>query len=311
MESNKLKQNYYESKFFIILRSFFLFKLRDIKENRIFLKRPFLSMLKIAFFAPPWLFIRGDGFRLFIANRDELFRERFKFLHSVSYRGNEVVKEGQNGDEISFILSNNGDIYRAFVNEEYSWLPIKNRIVVDIGAAVGDSALYFALMGATHVYAFEPFPITFEKAQENISRNNYSEKITLFNKGIGHRNKLFLDPKFVPNNSSNVFNHISENGVLVEIIELKNLLQQIGESNDIVLKMDCEGCEYSAILDEDCNVLRRFSYIEMEYHNGYKNIKEKLESCGFLITYDKPIRMKSRDLNGYIYYGHLRATRKD
>lgn len=307
---DKVRQNYYESDFSLALRSLFRYKIRDFKENRVFFRKPFLSMLKTAVFAPPWSLTRCDGLVLKISNRDDLFRERFKFLHSESYQGNEVIKKGQNGDMISFPISDNGDIYRAFVNEEYSWLPVLNRIVVDIGASIGDSPLYFAIRGSKHVYAYEPFPVAFERAQTNIRNNNLEQKITLFNNGIGSRNKLLLDPNFVPTNSSNVFKHTSEKGVVVEIIKLKDILQTV-EPSDLVLKMDCEGCEYTAILDEECDVLRKFTHIQMEYHNGYINIKEKLESCGFMVSYDKPIRMKSRDTKGYIYYGYLRAERQD
>jgi len=50
--------------------------------------------------------------------------------------------------------------------------------------------------------------------------------------------------------------------------------------NEAVLKMDCEGCGYN-ILNEDDDVLRKFKRIVLEFHYGYKNIESKLKSAGF------------------------------
>jgi FkbM family methyltransferase len=245
-----------------------------------------------------------------IKSKDDLFRQRFKFLHSDSYTHDSVIKKGSNLKVVKFPLSDNGDIYRAFVLEDYSWLPVNDRIVVDIGAGIGDSSIYFALRGAKHVYGFEPFPQTFQMGLNNIASNGYSDVITVFNKGVGIGSKVNLDQNFKPTNSSAISNHLSKTGVTVDLITLHEILKTINSDN-VILKMDCEGCEYDSILTEDCNTLRKFSYIQMEYHKGYKNIKEKLETCGFTVTYEKPVRMKSRDNGGYLYLGYLRAQRQD
>lgn len=55
--------------------------------------------------------------------------------------------------------------------------------------------------------------------------------------------------------------------------------------------MDCEGCECDAILSIADDILRRFSYIQIEYHYGYKNLKEKLEKSGFTVSITRPILM--------------------
>jgi len=56
-----------------------------------------------------------------------------------------------------------------------------------------------------------------------------------------------------------------------------------------VLKMDCEGCEYEAVLNADPGDLAVFSQVIIEYHNGYREIKRHLEAAGFS-TEVKPIR---------------------
>ena len=52
--------------------------------------------------------------------------------------------------------------------------------------------------------------------------------------------------------------------------------------------MDCEGCEYDSILETANEILQKFSHIQIEYHYGYKNLKEKLESAGFSVKVTKP-----------------------
>jgi hypothetical protein len=47
--------------------------------------------------------------------------------------------------------------------------------------------------------------------------------------------------------------------------------------------MDCEGYEYSILLGENNDTLRRFQQMVIECHYGYKNIEKKLKSAGFIV----------------------------
>jgi len=40
----------------------------------------------------------------------------------------------------------------------YDWLDVKGKRVLDVGASIGDTAVYFAVKGASEVVAFEPYP---------------------------------------------------------------------------------------------------------------------------------------------------------
>jgi len=57
--------------------------------------------------------------------------------------------------------------------------------VVDIGASIGDSSIYFALNGASYVIALEPYPYTFNLAVKNVKVNNLNDKIKILNAGYG------------------------------------------------------------------------------------------------------------------------------
>lgn len=301
-----------EKRWWIITNTYVQNTIRDIRENFSFFKHPIVSMIKFAIVKSPLEVVRKDGKRVKIQDKDELFRQRFKFLNNKSYESNCVVKRGSNNEIILRIqLADDGDIYRAFVNEDYLWLRAKEHVVIDIGAGVGDSALLFALWGAEKVYAFEPFPSRFEKAKENVIANNLQHKIELYNSGVGSPSQIVLDSDYIPSNSSNVSNHTSKvQGQRVEIQDLKSIVEMTNSRN-LILKMDCEGCEYSAIMEASCDVLQNFEQIQMEYHYGYKNIQKKLEECGFLVSHTKPKLMKDRDLGlTNLYYGYLRAVKK-
>ena len=59
--------------------------------------------------------------------------------------------------------------------------------------------------------------------------------------------------------------------------------------------MDCEGCEYSIILNADKETLRSFGQIMIECHYGYKNIERKLKDTGFKVSHSKVHYNKSAD----------------
>jgi len=56
------------------------------------------------------------------------------------------------------VLQKNGDLADVFGSEEFKSMNFLNKIVLDIGANIGDSSIYYATLGAKKVMAVEPFP---------------------------------------------------------------------------------------------------------------------------------------------------------
>jgi hypothetical protein len=162
----------------------------------------------------------------------------------------------------------NGDVLHVFKMNEYSFLPVEDKEVIDVGANIGDSSIYFARRGASNVIAVEPDRISFEYAHKNIIINGFSRIINLIWAGCGSQN-------------------ISNSEEHPQFLTLKALIKKYCSCPQI-LKVDCEGCEYDLILNASYDDLRRFTHIQIEYHSGYQNLKIKLEECGFDVTCTRP-----------------------
>lgn len=181
----------------------------------------------------------------------------------------------------------NGDVISVFLKKEYRDLPVRGKTVIDIGSNIGDSLLFFAMMGASRIIGLEPFPKNYEKAKKNIIINNYSDKITVLLAGCsstaGH---ITVDPSY----DSGVDSKLDEfnQGVKIPLLTLENIIDNYNIPKDSILKMDCEGCEYESILTTPNMIFDKFNNIIIEYHHGYKNLKTKLEECGFKVSIKKP-----------------------
>ncbi len=203
---------------------------------------------------------------------------------------------------------NNGDIVYGFLKGDYSSLPILDKTIIDIGSNIGDTPIYFAIHGAKKVIGLEPFPKNYELAKKNVLVNDLSEKITLILAGCSSAvGQITIDPE----HGSNIESRLEESnkGISVPLLTLEDIIKRYDVPDGSVLKMDCEGCEYESIMHTPNTVLQRFSHIQIEYHSGYKNLKTKLEDCGFKVTVSKP---KATDaINTYLQYlQNLRPSRK-
>jgi FkbM family methyltransferase len=189
----------------------------------------------------------------------------------------------QNNDIIMHGIKDVGGyfVYEVYIQEDYKFLRVNDMVVIDVGANIGDSAIYFALNGARRIIALEPHPYLFSFALRNVRENNLEGKIELLNAGYGHDEEIFVDEIFNPGTELIP----SQNGKKIKIYSLKSLIEKFSVDK-VVLKMDCEGCEYN-LLDEDNSILAKFSQIQIEYHYGYERLVSKLENVGFNVKCTK------------------------
>ena len=197
---------------------------------------------------------------------DYTFKNYYDISHGVITLGTLKLKlKDENADMY------NGDIGAVFIKEDYKWLKPKNNVVIDIGANIGDTSIYFALNGAKRVIALEPFPYSYRMALENISNNGYDKQIILLNAGYVLDSEIIVEDKLTGTRDQLI---PSENGIKIRIFSLKTILANY-KIDSALLKMDCEGCEYN-LLNEDDITLKKFKRIQIEYHYGYEKFLNSL-----------------------------------
>ena len=173
----------------------------------------------------------------------------------------------------------NGWIQKEMTNFEYNKLHFSCKIVIDIGANSGATSIYFAMNGAKKVIAVEPMPITYNYLTMNVQVNKLESIIECINGAVLNS----LDDKSIEVDCGNtgLGAKVSQNDPLastlkIPILNLNTLIKDLKETG-IVIKMDCEGCEYSSILNLTPDTLFKIDEIMLEYHSGFRSI------CSFLI----------------------------
>jgi len=236
-----------------------------------------------------------DGKSAYFKNKKEYFEfwssefgqnELSKQIKTSYYKikGNNIELRYQN-KKLYFYHNRIGVINENFIEEQYKWLDVKDKDVVDVGANIGDSAIYFALKGAKHVYAFEPYPYSYNIAKKNIKLNHLEDKITLLNEGCGKSGFVIIKEDYKNVSGTDLKNF--KEGKKIRIVSLDEIVKRFNLKH-AALKVDCEGCEYDLILNASDEALKAFDQIIMEYHYGYKNLVKRLEQAGFKVKYSLP-----------------------
>ncbi len=159
-----------------------------------------------------------------------------------------------------------GTVLEVFDYGEYESLNVVGRVVVDVGAYIGDSAIYFALRGAKRVIAVEPHPNAYAEMLENIRLNNLEDIITPINAGLASKpGKICIEN--VDLDATVVTYHRPGNcNSGIPAVTLGELMSRFSINGDeTVLKMDCQGCEFDVILN-DYEHVRLFKELIFEYH---------------------------------------------
>ncbi|MCF8199348.1 MAG: FkbM family methyltransferase [Sulfuritalea sp.] len=160
---------------------------------------------------------------------------------------------------------------------------LTGKIVVDIGAYIGDSAAAFALKGA-EVFALEPSSRFFGFLKTNIAANNFNGLIHPFPVGLSNKTESVI-----------LGRGDSEDDRLELVDGLDFVLREL-PTNIEYLKLDCEGCEYYLLNDDRFLAHLRPARITMEFHHGLQNLPEILEKEGYRIEV-----IDGEKQSGYLY----------
>ena len=143
---------------------------------------------------------------------------------------------------------------------------LTGKVVVDVGAYVGDSALAFARRGAT-VHAFEPSVTFCGFIRRNVEANGFAGKVRLHEVGLSDR----VDEVTVRNDQLRFVEGVTY------------VLEHLPQGVDL-LKLDCEGAEYHLLADPRFLAHLSPREIRMEYHRGVQPVSRYLEEAGYTVT---------------------------
>jgi len=174
-------------------------------------------------------------------------------------------------------------------------IDLRNKTVIDIGANIGDTALNFVNRGVKKVYSLEPIPQTFSYLVKNIKNNSLQDLIIPLKYGLGDKKNKIVIPirenasggNSISFNKRNSTNKQYSKNVEVDVISVKDLWKIIKSEVEII-KIDCEGCEYSIIKNNDLIDYFNPEYVIIEYHSGMQEIKKWLKLNNFTIISSLP-----------------------
>lgn len=176
-----------------------------------------------------------------------------------------------------------GDVWSSFIGGIYDKFSLENKIVIDVGVNIGDTAISFIHKGAKKVIGLEPFPINYKFAESNILKNNMEDKIINILGGCSSESsEILVDP-----NLSGLSYKMEkrDSGKKIKQFAIEDIVKKFDINNEI-LKMNCEGCEYDSIINVNDEILKKFSHILIQYHSGAELLIKKLSNIGFKITND-------------------------
>jgi FkbM family methyltransferase len=185
---------------------------------------------------------------------------------SVWRQGDMVLFRNKLG--IFAVYSKDAQLLHQLADEDfemmYGYLDVKGKTVADIGAYLGETTVLFARMGARHINAYEP--LFFKYVELNLKLNNITNATI-------HPYGVFIEEDTYGVAVTGLGSGLLKGGTQIKVKPIEEALAD-------VVKMDCEGCEWS-LMAAPCAVVRRAEEYAIEIHGPEPPLVRKLERCGF------------------------------
>jgi FkbM family methyltransferase len=152
---------------------------------------------------------------------------------------------------------------------------LEGRTIFDVGANVGIFVKYALEHGAKRVVAIEANPIVFQELYKNFGT---TPNVTIINAAVYDNSKqtVLLD-------DNGTLSRVSDEGsVSIQTITLNSLVKYCEPTEEILLKIDCEGSEYPILLNSLPDDIRRFKIIYAEFHGDETdNLVQYMHTLGY------------------------------
>lgn len=200
------------------------------------------------------------------------------------------------------------------INSLIKKLPTKP-LVLDIGANAGffDILLFSKLPDAT-IYAYEPLPSNIFLLKETIANNLHLQKnLYLFQQavtGIPQKEiELFIEGTESNSVVASVFSNFDERNtqrLLVPALSLTQIIEENNFASIDLLKLDCEGSEYTILYNTNATALKKIKIMVIEVHE----IDQERNNICFLSDFlkDQGFKISTTKITNASYY--LEAVKK-
>jgi len=183
-------------------------------------------------------------------------------------------------------------IKETFIDRFYEkyGVPVQDDwVIVDIGAGIGEYTLFAAAgHSGNTVHAYEPFPESFSLLKANLELNRV-KGVQIFSEAVaGQSGTAELDlAGGEPLKFSTEAHHALPDALHVTAMTLSQVLDRVGKRCN-VLKLDCEGAEYTILFNTPDVVLATLDHIVLEYHDrvtaySHRDLVEFLSAKGFSV----------------------------
>lgn len=157
---------------------------------------------------------------------------------------------------------------------------IKQPVIVDVGACIGNHTLFFARVMGAYVYAFEPVPENMALLKQNAELNNIRPNIFPLPHGAGaHRGVARFKPDATGNSG---MGKICADGD--DVIKLIPIDQVISQSHEVdVMKIDVEGYNIPVLEGARHTILSDHPeiYIECQTPEELREVEDYLLPLGY------------------------------
>ncbi|MFH1784815.1 MAG: FkbM family methyltransferase [Candidatus Micrarchaeota archaeon] len=267
----------------------------SIKNQTIF-EKPIVPYVKLVSKIFGWYFLPIALFSYFTNKKIKVHAKGCDFYIKLDYWNLRLldILEKKVNDDIYLFSSNKKKIYARIANvadlegeyfsnkqSEFYKHDYKNKRVLDIGGYIGDSALLFLENGAKHITIYEPIQSNVELIKLNMQGNE--KRYTIYPNFISdYDGEMEVTSLYEPG-SMGFGIEGGENKYKKTCSDIRKVI----DCKYDVIKMDCEGCEYSLLSVSD-NLIRKIPYWIIEFHDinkrkEYKKLLKKFKDNKFKI----------------------------
>jgi len=183
-------------------------------------------------------------------------------------------------DHIQNQIINSKNFYEIDLLEEVGRLPLKDGIVCDIGANIGNHSVYFSSILKRDVFAFEPNKIARDILDKNIELNDLKDKVKVFQVGLGSEETQGSMDINTTNLGASRLNLVPNGDV-----SIKTLDSYIGKNIKVsLLKIDVEGFEIEVLegAKETIKNDKPLIVIETQTNRDFLDINQKLNILEYM-----------------------------